>query len=336
MLESLELRCFQSHEHTIIPLSRVTVLVGPSDTGKSACLRALRWLATNRPGGTDFIRWGSKRARARLTLDGGQVITRFRSDRENTYTLDGVVFTAMGAAVPEPVGALLAVTPDNFQGQLDGPYWFSESGGEVSRYLNAIINLGSIDTTAAALGAMHRNAEAAVQVAKQRQAEASDTAIALDWVADAVADWHTVRGLKKTADTQALRAAAMRGVVDGLRQARQAAAKAARKATAAQELAKAAQVAGKAAARVDRLRYLLEQHKKNAPKALPDFVPVEKAKGRWELKKMDVDGLRALVGSLRTALAVQAADDNAATAAKAALEKATEGKCPICGRQMKK
>ena len=52
---------FQSHEHTEVEFgSGLNVVVGPSDFGKSALVRALRWVLYNEPRGANFIRAGTK------------------------------------------------------------------------------------------------------------------------------------------------------------------------------------------------------------------------------------------------------------------------------------
>jgi exonuclease SbcC len=146
MLESLTLENFQAHKKLVIQFDRrVTVIVGPSDTGKSSIIRALGWVAFNRPGGDQFIRHGAKLASATLHVD-GQVIVRSRSKSENLYLLDGAEFKAFGNDVPADIKALLKIDEINFQDQHDSPFWFSETAGEVSRQLNQIVNLGVIDS----------------------------------------------------------------------------------------------------------------------------------------------------------------------------------------------
>lgn len=61
--ERLLIENFQSHEQTEVFFTEgLNVFVGPSDSGKSAILRALRWVLYNEPKGTDFIRAGKSGA----------------------------------------------------------------------------------------------------------------------------------------------------------------------------------------------------------------------------------------------------------------------------------
>ena len=60
MIKKLHIRNFQSHKDSRLIFSDgVNVIVGNSDSGKSAILRALNWVITNRPSGDSYIsNWG--------------------------------------------------------------------------------------------------------------------------------------------------------------------------------------------------------------------------------------------------------------------------------------
>lgn len=150
-LIKLEIRGFQTHkDFKCLFDPEVTTIVGPSDVGKSAILRALGWLTQNSPSGSDFINWNSKQASVILTLNGA-VIQRHKSASENTYSLDNKEFVSFGTDVPRDVAEALNITEDNFQWQYDSPFWLSESSGEVNRQLNRLVNLEIIDTVLAYL-----------------------------------------------------------------------------------------------------------------------------------------------------------------------------------------
>lgn len=145
MLERLRIRNFQCHEKLDLQLDpKVTVLTGPSDVGKSAVLRALRWVMTDRPKGDAFVREGAERASVVLELD-GRKLGRLRKGRENLYRLDSTEYRAWGSTPPEPIEQLVNVDEVNFQGQHDPVYWLHLSAAEVARRLNAIVDLSLID-----------------------------------------------------------------------------------------------------------------------------------------------------------------------------------------------
>lgn len=158
----LEIQNFQSHEHTIIDLSPgLNVFVGASDNGKSAILRALRWVLFNVPRGTDYIRTGTTKCQVTLTMDDGTEIQRVRSTGSiNRYILrkpneEELVFEGFGSEVPQEitdVHQMLPVRLDatqemllQFGSQLEGPFLLSESPGTKAKMLGFISGAQIID-----------------------------------------------------------------------------------------------------------------------------------------------------------------------------------------------
>jgi exonuclease SbcC len=173
MIRSIRIRDFQRHRNIKIRLDqRITTIVGPSDCGKSAVLRALRWVMLNDPRGDKFIRKGAKRASVTICLDGHK-ITRSRGTG-NSYILDGEKFHALGNGVPQEIASILNVSDLNFQKQIGSPYLFASSPGEVSRELNGIVDLSVIDTTLANLAQMIRRTRSEIDVIQDRLKEAQE------------------------------------------------------------------------------------------------------------------------------------------------------------------
>lgn len=181
MLERLELINFQKHEKLRIRCDpRVTTFCGRSDIGKSAIVRALRWVALNRPQGDDMVRWDADFARVRLWVDGRQ-IERRRGEGGNIYLLDGVEYRAFGNEPPGPVVELLRLDAINFQGQHASPYWLSLTAGQVSKELNAVVNLEAMDAALGRAAAGTRKAKAAVELTVERLEKARTERKALAW-----------------------------------------------------------------------------------------------------------------------------------------------------------
>jgi exonuclease SbcC len=100
---------FQSHAHTEILYADFTGIVGPSDKGKSALIRGIRWGLYNEPSGTEFIRHGQKECYVHHFFSDGTSIKRLRSDKENYYELynaDGTVMHLEAFGVG-PVGEVV-------------------------------------------------------------------------------------------------------------------------------------------------------------------------------------------------------------------------------------
>jgi exonuclease SbcC len=147
MIKSLHIRNFQSHKDTNLEFDPgVNIIVGATDTGKTAILRALRWLIWNRPVGEEFrSAWGGSTHVSAMVDD--KEVTRFRNNIENGYRLGTQTnFKAMGTEVPEEVMKWLNINEINLQQQLDSPFLLSSSPGEVAQHFNRVARLDKIDT----------------------------------------------------------------------------------------------------------------------------------------------------------------------------------------------
>lgn len=151
MITNLSIRNFQSHRKTeLVFVPGVNVILGTSDSGKTAILRALRWVTTNKPGGDEFrSKWGGETSVTITTTEGH--VTRTKNTSENSYKLmdgtgDESIFLAFGANVPEPISNFLNLTEVNLQQQLDAPFLLSDTPGQVAAYFNKIAGIDIIDT----------------------------------------------------------------------------------------------------------------------------------------------------------------------------------------------
>lgn len=148
MIEYIEIRNFQAHKKLRIDFDEpITTIIGSTDSGKSAIIRALVWVITNKPGGDSFIRHGKNKCSVEIGLENGHAVQRIRGKKENTYILDGKVFNAIKTDVPEEMKKIFNISENCIQQQHDPIFWFSSSAGEVARKLNLIVNLDIIDFT---------------------------------------------------------------------------------------------------------------------------------------------------------------------------------------------
>ena len=149
MIKSLKIQNFQSHEKTELNFSDgVNVIIGPSDSGKSAIIRALRWLVWNRPSGNSFRSYWDGQTFVKLVTE-DNIIRRIK-DKTDSYTLvtpNGKKFTfkAIGTSVPEEIKSVLNINEVNLQQQLDSPFILSKSAGEVAQHFNKVARLDMID-----------------------------------------------------------------------------------------------------------------------------------------------------------------------------------------------
>jgi len=145
MIKRIRIENFQSHRNTELKLSPgVNMIVGESDSGKSAIIRALRWIFFNVPLGDSFrSSWGGD-TRITVEFDNG-VLVREKTNTTNKYILNGLHFSSLKNGIPEEVKKFLNVEEINFQQQLDPPFLLSNTSGEISQYLNRIVKLDKID-----------------------------------------------------------------------------------------------------------------------------------------------------------------------------------------------
>ena len=102
MIESLSITNFQRHERLDIDFDKITTIVGTSDIGKSAIIRAMRWVVMNRPIGTTFMRRGAKSTSVTMKVDGTEV-SRIRGKDGKVYKVNDDTFRAFGADMPGAV-----------------------------------------------------------------------------------------------------------------------------------------------------------------------------------------------------------------------------------------
>ncbi|MCH5586421.1 AAA family ATPase [Shimazuella sp. AN120528] len=159
--KKLIIKNFQSHVHTELDFHPgLNVFVGPSDSGKSAILRALRWVLFNSPRGTEYIRIGANLCEVALHLDDGTIIRRIRNQNSiNRYQLEKIgeepqIFEGFGSEVPLEIANAHQFRPleldqkDIFLqvgNQLDGPFLLSESSGVKAKTIGLVSGAHLID-----------------------------------------------------------------------------------------------------------------------------------------------------------------------------------------------
>lgn len=149
MIKEVHIQNFLSHKKTMLEFSPgLNIIVGESDTGKSAIVRALRWLILNRPTGETFrSNWGGKTL-VRVSFDDVEIV-RYKNEKENAYgivTEDNVdLFKAIRTDVPDEVSKALRLGVDNVQTQFESHFLLSRSPGDIAHHFNSIAHLDNID-----------------------------------------------------------------------------------------------------------------------------------------------------------------------------------------------
>lgn len=145
MITKIKLTNFQSHKDTELELHPgLNVIYGESDQGKTAILRALTWVMTNRPLSNRFLMRGAKECRVEITTDKGTVV-RERKRGFNGYIVNGETFKEIGSSVPPQVAEVLNLGEINLQPQLSPFFLITQSPGQISRYISELLGYDVID-----------------------------------------------------------------------------------------------------------------------------------------------------------------------------------------------
>jgi exonuclease SbcC len=332
-LKKLVLENFQVHPKLSLDLDpHITCIIGPSDVGKSAVIRALRWLCQNVPDGAEFIRDGTKQAIVTLQAD-GKTIIRTRGT-ENSYQLGREEFKAFGKSVPEEIIKLVRVDDINFQGQHDSPFWFAESAGEVARHLNRIVNLDVIDRVLADIAAKKREADQACKLLEERLKAAKQQKDSLQFVVGLNKELKILEDrAQRLSQSQAKRKALSVLVekLQNLRTARDTAQKVANRGVSALDIAlkalETSQLLSKLQSLVGRAKTLSRARKLSRP----DFDPIEKLRASYDSVYERWDNLTNQLDSLRTLWRRRKETKERADTLAKDLDQKTEGRCPLCG-----
>lgn len=174
MIFQVDIRNFQSHKNSILQFSKgVNCIVGSSDSGKSAILRAINWVVNNRPSGESFKRRGQKETEVYLHTTEDISIFRTKSDKDNKYTLiqeeEENKLEAVGRDVPTEIEKAINMNSVNIQYQMDAPFLLSESSGEVARYLSKVVDLEVIHESMKKVDKIKRQAKSKREAAEEAQ-----------------------------------------------------------------------------------------------------------------------------------------------------------------------
>lgn len=101
----VRVRNFQSIADSVVDISGLTVVTGQNNSGKSALIRAISAMATNESA-KGLLRNGEKTLSVELTFPDGTEVKWEKGGTVNQYTLNGKVFSGVGAGVPEEIKAL--------------------------------------------------------------------------------------------------------------------------------------------------------------------------------------------------------------------------------------
>lgn len=138
--------------------SGINGIIGISQSGKTAILRAIYLLAFNKPGGLGFLSRFAKNKTASVSLiqDNGTEIkfskTKVVEQRTTAFYVlkepgkSKIVFSKLGGAVPDKITTALNISDINIQRQRDTAFMIDSNPGEIAKTINKITNIDQVDS----------------------------------------------------------------------------------------------------------------------------------------------------------------------------------------------
>ncbi|NLY67364.1 MAG: AAA family ATPase [Tissierellia bacterium] len=160
-IKKVILENFQSHKYTEMEFDKyLNVIVGPSDHGKTAIIRGIKWALFNEPTGDYFIREGENECSVTLIFSNNTKIKRYRNKSKNYYYIydsDGneIVLEGFGTKVPQEVVEKTTIkkilldsnisNSINIGEQLEGPFLLSETTSTRANAIGRLVGVHIID-----------------------------------------------------------------------------------------------------------------------------------------------------------------------------------------------
>lgn len=160
-IEKVILENFQSHKNSVIEFdNQLNVILGASDSGKTAILRGIKWALYNEPSGDYFIREGQTECSVTIIFSDKTKIKRYRSKTKNIYYIYDfnnveTKFEGFGTNVPQEIidkTGIKKILLDsneskaiNLSDQLEGSFLLSEKGSTRANSIGRLVGVNIID-----------------------------------------------------------------------------------------------------------------------------------------------------------------------------------------------
>ncbi|HZK00421.1 MAG TPA: ATP-binding protein, partial [Tissierellaceae bacterium] len=160
-LKTVILENFQSHKYSLINFDEgLNVILGASDSGKTAIIRGIKWALYNEPSGDFFIREGESDTSVTLIFNDNTKLKRSRGKSKNSYTLykkngEEIIFEGFGTRVPDEIIEEIAIkkikldsestNAINIAEQLEGSFLLSEKTSTRAGAIGRLIGVNIID-----------------------------------------------------------------------------------------------------------------------------------------------------------------------------------------------
>ncbi len=160
-IKKVVLKNFQSHRYSELEFDEhLNVIVGPSDHGKSAIIRGIKWALFNEPSGDFFIREGENECSVTVIFSDNTKVQRYRSNSKNLYLYydsegNETIYQGFGNTVPLEIKEKINISKIhldtsetnsvNISEQLEGPFLLSESKAVRANAIGRLVGVHIID-----------------------------------------------------------------------------------------------------------------------------------------------------------------------------------------------
>lgn len=149
----IEITNFQKWKHLSIDFTDgVNCIIAPTDSGKSAIIRALCWVLFNKNYKNlrrkDKNNEVSASTSVKLTIEHENetfIVERYVDNKTSYYKFNDEVFKALNKKVPDKIQKLFSVSDINVQTQFDPPFLITSTSGDISKLINEMIGLEEMD-----------------------------------------------------------------------------------------------------------------------------------------------------------------------------------------------
>lgn len=170
-IQKLRLENFQSHEDTILTFEPgINLIVGSSDSGKSAILRAINFLFHN-PRNVNYLRMGTSEVRVTAWFNDGTIVSRVKGKTRNGVTAqmpDGSQYAFEKIGQEEYPREILEALGNPPEDKVHGPISYSEQLGqyflaslgptELPRSISELTGIDDLEEAAGELGKKSKQA----------------------------------------------------------------------------------------------------------------------------------------------------------------------------------
>jgi exonuclease SbcC len=180
-ITQVKLKNFQDHADTTIDFTNgINLIVGSSDAGKSAILRAINLVFHNNYKRDTYIRHGEKECSVSVKFSDGVEVTRIKGEDVNSYLLtdaEGNIhsFPKVGTGIPDEIKKNLGnpplddkKRPISYADQMSSLFLVDLSSSDLPRTLSELTGIQHLQTSAELLSKTARSYDRSIKDKKEK------------------------------------------------------------------------------------------------------------------------------------------------------------------------